>query len=76
MLLQYCREKMMNKDLEEEDLSGFDGDFKAKLSSYLDFEKKGLRRKDGRRSYTKDNRGYNQMEDYLWRRRQDAAGRR
>ena len=40
MLLQYCREKMMNKDLEEEDLSGFDGDFKAKLSSYLDFEKK------------------------------------
>ena len=31
---------MMNKDLEEEDLSGFDGDFKAKLSSYLDFEKK------------------------------------
>lgn len=31
---------MMNKDLEEEDLSGFDGDFKAKLSSYLDFEKR------------------------------------
>lgn len=36
-LLQYLRS--YDKDLQPEDLSGFDKDFKASLSSYLDFEK-------------------------------------
>ena len=36
-LLQYLRRN--DSDLKKEDLSGFDQDFKANLSSYLDFEK-------------------------------------
>ena len=36
-LLQYLR--TYDKDLQPEDLGGFDQDFKANLSSYLDFEK-------------------------------------
>lgn len=36
-LLNYLRES--DRDLQLEDLSGFDEDFKANLSSYLDFEK-------------------------------------
>ena len=36
-LLNYLRES--DRDLQFEDLSGFDEDFKANLSSYLDFEK-------------------------------------
>lgn len=39
MLLKYLQNNG-DQELKEEDLSGFDGDFKASLNSYLDFEKK------------------------------------
>lgn len=37
-LLEYLRDNY-DQELNKEDLAGFDGDFKASLSSYLDFEK-------------------------------------
>ncbi len=64
--MRYLQRKVIQDLKKKEDISGFDHDFKANLSSYMDFEKKTFWRKACGRPCEKDCRRYYFLEDNLW----------